>query len=460
MDLKAEMHALIRSTHALIRSIEDEAARLDLRIGLAEIEQGATRLRGRIRVLEEQAAAHVIFNGARNFDSQDDGGFSDPMEEDWNAEPAQVATEHQQAPEQAPEQQAPEQAPDGDVVDESANFDRCGTWGCLLPDRHAGLHSFAAPEGRRPRIPVLSFGRLPRTVPQQPSLAARQATLAAIHRAEHAAEAEAEGRGEAEAEDPDEAEGPAEAAEVVAEGRTDSTRVSKLRADFAAWLVAIGKKAGVRGGKKYAAKFITAKSAPWLSDSRLSLMQTYREAGLTRVQLTNHAPGSYSKVERFQYLVEQQPDCMDVDRNAIHGQWFWPIDHAWIFGEPDKPQGWSQSLLSIISHRFSGMMYQDHLRLITGICANPQPAGRYINYADWISMWNKSKGFCPLCNRDMWIGFDEECNDEDIPPVGQKATLQRLDNSIIHLRNNCHDMLICVDCNSDDPTRHDGQHGW
>ena len=264
--------------------------------------------------------------------------------------------------------------------------------------------------------------------------------VAAIE-AEHAAE----GRGEAEAED--------QAAEVVAEGFTDSTRVSKLRADFAAWLVAIGKKAGVRGGAQYAKKFITSldEESPWLSDSRLSLMQTYRESGLTRVQLKrSQAPGSYSKVERFQYLVEQQPDCMDVDRNAVHGKWFWPIDHAWIFGEPDEPQGWTKSLLWIISHRFDAMLHHDHYRLITGKCANPQPAGRYINYADWIRMWNKSKGLCPICDRDIWIGFDEECDDEERPPYGQKATLQRLNNSIIHLRKNCHDMLICSDCNSDD----------
>ena len=274
--------------------------------------------------------------------------------------------------------------------------------------------------------------------------------VAAIE-AEHAAEAAAEGRGEAEAED--------QAAEVVAEGFTDSTRLCKLRADFAAWLVAIGKKAGVRGGKKYAQLFITSLDgeSSWLSDSRLTLMQTYRESGLTRVQLTNGKSGSYSKVQRFQYLVEQQPDCMDVDRNAPHGKWFWPIDHEWIFGEPDKPQGWTKSLVWIIATRFSGTMHQDHLRLITGTCTNPQPAGRYINYADWISMWNKSKGFCPLCHRDIWIGYDEECNDEDIPPQGQKATIQRLDNSIIHLRKNCHDVLICNDCNTDD---YNGQHGW
>ena len=109
--------------------------------------------------------------------------------------------------------------------------------------------------------------------------------VAAIE-AEHAAEAAAEGRGEAEAED--------QAAEVVAEGFTDSTRLCKLRADFAAWLVAIGKKAGVRGGKKYAQLFITSLDgeSSWLSDSRLTLIQTYRESGLTRVQLTNGKSGS------------------------------------------------------------------------------------------------------------------------------------------------------------------------
>ena len=240
-------------------------------------------------------------------------------------------------------------------------------------------------------------------------------------------------------------------------GLTDSTRVSQLRADFAAWLVAIGKKAGVRGGAIFARKFITSldQESPWLSDSRLSLMQTYRESGLTRVQLKKYGHGSFSKVERFQYLVEQQPDCMDMDGDAVHGRWFWPIDHTWIFGEPDKPQGWTTSLLSIVAIRLRGMIATDHYRLITGICDNPQPAGCYVNYADWIRMWNNSYGFCPICHRDIWIGFDEECNDEDIPPEGQKATIQRLKNSIIHLKSNCHATLICLDCNSNDPTRYD-----
>ena len=137
-------------------------------------------------------------------------------------------------------------------------------------------------------------------------------------------------------------------------------------------------------GAIFARKFITSLDgeSPCQSDSRLSLMQTYRESGLTRVQLKKSGAGSFSKVERFQYLVEQQRDCMDVDGDAEHGRWFWPSDHAWIFGEPDKPQGWTKSLLSIIEDRFRSLYQTDHLRLITGTCRNPQPAGRFVNYAD------------------------------------------------------------------------------
>ena len=390
---------------------------------------------------------------------------------------AQIAADEERAREQEQEQDmASEMEQRSDpgwdaplMDDEDADYDRCGTWGCLLPEKHSGLHQTAEPEGRRPRNPVLRYGYLQRTVPQQPNLAARRASVAALHRAEVAAEDEAEGRGDPEidddaeddvgagaghATDQAEAENPAE---VVAPGFTDSMRVTKLRADYAAWLVAIGKKAGVRGGSQFAQKFIVSldHESPCLSDSRLSLMSTYRESGLTRLQLMPNGADSYSKVERFQYLVEQQPDCMDMDGDAVHGRWFWPIDHAWIFGEPDKPQGWTTSLLSIVAIRFRSMILTDHVRLITGICDNPQPAGCYVNYADWIRMWNKSYGFCPFCNRDIWIGFDEECNDEDVPPEGQKATIQRLKNSIIHLRSNCHATLICHDCNSNDPTRYD-----
>lgn len=448
MNLCAEMHSLLAS-------IQDKAARLGRRISLLELQQRVDRLRRRLEVLE---AAHQVGDGEDHFgeDADEDGGSANVFAESA----AEVDFDNDgdfdfSAQEAAQEHEHPDAQPGTHKeADDNMFFDRCGTWGCLLTDRHSGLHSFAAPEGRRPRIPVLPIEKLPRTVPQQPNLAARQAALAAIHRAELAAEAEAEGLGDAEAEVPAEAENPVE---VVAPGFTDSMRVTKLRADYAAWLVAIGKKAGVRGGSQFAQKFIVSldHETPCLSDSRLSLMSTYRESGLTRVQLMPNGADSYSKVERFQYLVEQQPDCMDMDGDAVHGRWFWPIDHAWIFGEPDKPQGWTTSLLSIVAIRLRSMILSDHVRLITGICDNPQPAGCYINYADWIRMWNKSYGFCPFCNRDIWIGFDEECNDEDIPPEGQKATIQRLKNSIIHLRSNCHATLICLDCNSNDPTRYD-----
>jgi len=193
---------------------------------------------------------------------------------------------------------------------------------------------------------------------------------------------------------------------------------------------------------------------PFKPDQRVPADIIALEASGTQIEYVTEAgtvavkdqPKGYfrAKVERFQYLVEQQPDCMDMDGDAVHGRWFWPIDHAWIFGEPDKPQGWTTSLLSIVAIRLRSMILSDHVRLITGICDNPQPAGCYVNYADWIRMWNKSYGFCPFCNRDIWIGFDEECNDEDVPPEGQKATIQRLKNSIIHLRSNCHATLICL----------------
>ena len=434
MDLKAEMHALIRS-------IEDEAARLDMRISLAEMEQGATRLRGRIRVLEEQAAECVVdaaahFNDARNFDAQDDGGFSEQE--------------------------------DGDVVDESANVDRCGTWGCLLPDRHAGLHSFAAPEGRRLRIPVLPFGKLPRTVPQQPNLAARRASVAALHRAEVAAEAEAQGQGDPEIDD--DAEDAVRAGAGHATSGTNIEHVNKLRSDFIAFITrltrvpddevppqhivhTLPKRSSIRGSALTARNWIsdyTIRESPWLCDSRLCIRDAYLSSGLTSSQInTGNGIGNaewLSAGERLQYLVSQQPSCTTIDPNTKYGRWFWPIDDDWVFGTPEERHGWRRSLVTIIRTRFSNLYHSDQVNLICGTCDNPQPSGPYITHADWIKMWNQSGGICPSCGNDMWIDYDPGM--EDPPPGASSATIQRLNNRIIHLRSNCADSLICRSCNS------------
>jgi len=60
---------------------------------------------------------------------------------------AQIAAEEERAREQDQEQDMASEMeqlsdPEWDAPlmdDEDANYDRCGTWGCLLPEKHSGL---------------------------------------------------------------------------------------------------------------------------------------------------------------------------------------------------------------------------------------------------------------------------------------------------------------------------------
>ena len=81
---------------------------------------------------------------------------------------------------------------DGDELSSGADeggIDRCGTFGCLLPDKHSGLHEFPAPQRRRSITNPLRFGWAlpPPMPPPMPSAAANRAASAAILAAEDAA---------------------------------------------------------------------------------------------------------------------------------------------------------------------------------------------------------------------------------------------------------------------------------
>jgi len=389
---------------------------------------------------------------------------------------AQIAAEEERAREQDQEQDMASEMeqlsdPEWDAPhlmdDEDANYDRCGTWGCLLPEKHSGLHQTAEPEGRRPRNPVLRYGYLPPTVPQQPNLAARRASVAALHRAEVAAEDEAEGRGDPEIDD--DAEDDAAARAGHATSGTNIERVNKLRSDFIAFnkrllhvpddaispqhiAYTLPMRSSIRGSAAQAREWIsdyTTRESPWLCDSRLSIRDAYLSSGLTSFQINagNHSKNGWlSAGERLQHLVRQQPSCTTVDPNTEYGRWFSPIDDAWVFGTPEERHGWRRSLVTIISQRINNLYHSDQDNLICGSVDNPQPAGPYMNPADFIEMWNLSGGKCPSCGNDMWIDYDPGM--EDRPPIGNGASIQRLNNRIIHLRSNCANSLICRSCNA------------
>ena len=263
--------------------------------------------------------------------------------------------------------------------------------------------------------------------------------------------------------------GPASACPSDVEGAAGSAmeargtmvdHVEALRVAFAAWVPTRTRMehddapddtlfmcADVRGSNKKAKVFLKLKGErPHMTDTRLSLIDTYLVWGLQPHQVKSAwGRTSLSALSRLQYLVDQSPHCLDVDWTKQHGEWFWPIDQAWL-DSADEKHGWSQSLVRLIIHRISNAYHHDHVALVAGSCVNPQPAGRYLAPPDWIGMWNRSRGLCSTCSNHIWIGYDPMT--EDKPPDACRATVQRLDNSQIHLRSNCADVLICTRCNS------------
>jgi hypothetical protein len=238
----------------------------------------------------------------------------------------------------------------------------------------------AMPMAQRP----MAMAQRPRTVPQQPNLAARRASVAALHRAEVAAEDEAEGRGDPEIDD--DAEDDVGAGAGHATSGTNIERVNKLRSDFIAFTKrlthvpddevppqhithTLPMRSSIRGSAYNARDWIsdyTTRESPWLCDSRLTIKDAYLASGLTSSQMNagNHRkPGWLSAGERLQHMVRQQPSCTTVDPNTEYGRWFSPIDDAWVFGTPKERHGWRRSLVTIIHIRLPNLYDTETIQL-------------------------------------------------------------------------------------------------
>ena len=350
------------------------------------------------------------------------------------------------------------------------SYGRCSFYGCVLRDRHAGLHSCPAPQGRRARSETLRYGYAAAppasSSSTRPSAAAfkRAATMMMqSERAQDGADGEGgEGDEDEEDEEGEEGEEDDSGSPPTYQG-TFVDHVNRMRSEFEQWMAqrttlpaedprsnntdhGLQMCSTIPGGISMATLFMKGchnKQKPTLCDSRLSIRNTLMEWGASRSRTyDNH----WRRAARLQFMVRQQPECLQVDSTAEKGQWFCPVDEAWVFGTPDAKHGWKASLCTKITRIMAGLMHKDRLRLIARRnVQNPQPPGRYITPGDWIGMWNKSCGKCPTCPNDIWIGYDPE--HEAKPPGGCRATIQRLDNSIIHLHSNCAKVLICMRCN-------------
>ena len=246
-------------------------------------------------------------------------------------------------------------------------------------------------------------------------------------------------------------------------GCTDERMVARIKISFLEWnhnnrgstprqhktcdlTVTADIRPGVSKAKSYRFKNKICKEQ---LDSRLSLAHMYYLCGLRSRHLFGRSRVRLTPLQRLRYIIGLMPECLYVPQTADLGEYFWPVDEAWL-ESADQYHGWVKPLTHLIARRIEYMMQSDSARIIAGAVSSPQPAGRYLNYADYISRWNASCGKCP-CGKNIFLGAEDtwlkDSRGQPIPPDGvSQACVQRMDTSIIHLEWNCGRTLICSDC--------------
>jgi hypothetical protein len=260
-------------------------------------------------------------------------------------------------------------------------------------------------------------------------------------------------------------------------GKTDTVRLTELRRQFQEWLdnerqpapqqhvdSDLRTRLDVRGGAKKAEQFYRSIGGqrvvkPRSVDTRLDTHNSYICWGLLPEHLVkrNGKQGpafrqSLSHVEQLRYLAFAQPSCLEIPTNHERGDYFWHINES-VLATADQADIWKKPLVWMLYSRVRSMMKVDVLRLICGSRALEQDAGRYVNQADIIRMWNNSVGKCP-CGQSIYLGWQQDWderhanNRDGIPAKRQAACVQRLNPDGIHLRENCADTLVCMSCDA------------
>ena len=360
-----------------------------------------------------------------------------------------------------------------DLEHNGRRLHRCGTWGCILPDKHPGLHSFAVPPSRRLCSQPLRFGwALPPTPPaaQQPSAVANRAAAAAMMAAEceaDAAEADAagisfeDGEGDGSEEDDfgDEAQDSDDDGAPRLAGRV-------LTSDGVPLLP--GKRAFTRSSAGLEKKY--SMNDPWHTmccpDGTLMFENV-------EIRMGNSKRRGFLKVaERVHRMLEKgtsaYPDLESPPSSQpsnIRNAYGWPtkkIQRGPLIPVDSNYRG-SGSTLFVLYERCETARRADGQAMKAScgrsgcpICRLPedqQPQEHSIFFDDAIYWWNCARGKCMAagCRRTLCFYRSPAekaariANGET--PMGDIWTLQRDDNRINHVPSNIIGVL-CHSCNS------------
>lgn len=400
MDLNAEMHALLSS-------IEDEAARLDLRISLAEIEQGAAHLRQRIQALEERRisllqlqqrvrlrrrleileATHQVGHSDFHFGDAEDGASADFFYDS--------AAEF-----------------DIDNDDENEFFVRLG--------------SEPSPPKKKSR----------------PSAAAFRASLAMMHADERAAEREAEGDLPGAARSA--ASGSASGSASVASG------LKRPRPTFEASSVMLNPTHSLKA-RKHTETYVEnpdkrlLKGGHLKADTRLEDISAF----------STHAQWLLHGIP-FSDLISQQPPITNHDkvmRILQQNPWCWDFVDAEDAAPEAKPfealqpktltERQSKSLFKMCLSIYSDWQNQIN---ISKLPMEQQPYEPSVWVCDAAFLWNKSRSICALCKEEMTLASDGSRYPKADPDAVRTicpniATLERKWRQILHTPSN---VIACI----------------
>ena len=336
------------------------------------------------------------------------------------------------------------------------DYDRCGTFGCQLPDRHTGLHSIAESNTRRRGNQPLryGFGLQQPARKQQPGAAMLRATLAAMHEAEAAADAEEQPQREEQQQREEEDEDGEQhlAGRKLLAGGIRKKLPQKAYGASIAEALGLQQRQKKRGGSRYHTSDV------WTN---------YKKQDGTLMFKRNEIIGGLAIPlgQRVRRILADRPELESppsgLPGNVRPARGFKPITKARIRNNERAP-----SARTLVKHRHDKMVAL-HNRINNGItsdmramqascgdtqcpaCRLPehlQPSGPYMFYDDLIYWWNTCQGKCMAKNCYRKLTFATSSNMQD----QTNWTIQRRDNRINHLKSNLMGS-ICRECNSSIP---------
>jgi hypothetical protein len=345
-----------------------------------------------------------------------------------------------------------------DDVQNDGDYDRCGTFGCQLPDRHTGLHSIAALHIRRRGSQPLRYGfglqQLARK--QQPGASMLRATLAAMHEAEAAADAEAQPqREEQEQREEEDEDGEQQqrlhlaGRKLLAGGIRKKLGAKRYGASVAEAL-GLQQREKIYGGSRY---------------HRSDMWKDYKKQDGTLMFKRNEIIGGLAIPlgQRVRRILADRPELESppsgLPANVRSARGFKPITKARIRNnETDgtRMPTLRHDKIPALHRRINNSVTSD-MRAMRASCGDTQcpacrlpehlqPSGPFIFYDDLIYWWNTCQGRCMAkgCYRKLTFTCARDEQDET------NWTIQRGDNRINHLKSNILG-VICRGCNSSIP---------